>query len=167
MPPQLDNLGIVQLSGPQGFTGAAGATGPQGVPGTDGTDGADGTDGTDGSDGTSNRLAYRKTFDVELLDAPVITFDGTSLTLPTTDGNAWQLQPYSSRIESHWQLHADNTSPKDIDVDTSVSPHVIYVLDDAGRFVYRYDATGSYIDRWALDATNNTCLLYTSPSPRD
>ena len=155
-PARLDNLGLTQLNGPRGPPGNDGNDGTDGAIGPQGIQGTTGNDGTNGTNGYSSQIIFRKTFAIELLNAPTVTYDGTSLTLPPTENNAWQLTPYSSRIQGSFELHADNTSPKDIDVDTGVQPNVVYVLDDAGQFVYRYQETGAYIDRWALDPTNDT-----------
>ena len=155
-PERLDNLGLTQLNGPRGPPGNDGTDGADGADGAIGPMGATGSTGADGTNGYSSQIIFRKTFAIELLESPTVTYDGTSLTLPTTENNAWQLTPYSSRIQGSFELHADNTSPKDIDVDTGVQPHIVYLLDDAGQFVYRYQETGAYIDRWALDPTNDT-----------
>ena len=165
-PPRLDSLGLHQFSGPRGPPGQDGQDGQDGATGLQGIQGVAGQDGTDGTNGTSSIEIYRKTLAVELLEAdrPTVTYDGSGLSnldLPDTDSDAWQRQPYSSRINSNWDLHANNTSPQDIDIDTSVQPNVVYVLDDLpqgiyGGYVYRYSVTGTYIDRWGLNIGNDT-----------
>ena len=156
-------------------------TGIRGPPGRDGNDGNDGqrgltgnpgADGAPGADGEGTRLIYRKSLSYELTTAPTVTFDGTNFTLPATDNNAWQLSWYISRIQSHWVLagsgnnapdHA-SINPQDIDIDTSVQPNRVYVLDAndhgnaVGGYVYIYDTDGAYINRWSLVQANNTAI---------
>lgn len=163
---RLDNLGLAPLTGPRGPPGTDGTNGQDGQDGQDGAAGQDGQDGTDGDNGQSSQIVYRKTVRIELLaaDAPSVTYDGTSLSLPsiavitagTSDNNVWQETPYISKIHGYWNLHANNTSPQDIDVDVGVQPNQVYVLDDAGQHIYRYNVDGTYISRLTLDATNDT-----------
>ena len=140
-------------------------SGIDGERGTDGDDGADsiipgpigltGNNGAVGDNGLSSQIIYRKTTNLDLVAAPSAIYDGTSLGLPTTDNNSWQLQPYVSREFASWALDSRNTMPADVDVDTSIQPNVVYVLDTSG-FVYRYSVNGSFMSRWALDAANDT-----------
>ena len=157
-------------------------TGIRGPPGQDGSDGADGqrgltgdrgSDGQPGADGSGSRLIYRKSLSYEITDAPEVTFDGTTFTLPTDDNNAWQLEPYVTRIQGSWSLagsgnnapdHA-NITAQDIDIDTNVQPNVVYVLDannhgdtNVGGYVYRYRTDGTYISRWSLVQGNSTAI---------
>ena len=176
-PAQLDDLGIANLDR-KGDPGQVirGIDGTDGRDGRDAVDGQDGEDGDDGKDGTSSIIIYRKSLASELLssDRPTVTYDGTNLltglNLPNTDNNAWQLEPYHSKMQGSWALHPDNTNPVDVDIDEAAG--IVYVLD-AGRKrqagppvvpkiigrVYRYNLSdGSYVDRWDLDTNNEDAI---------
>ena len=153
-----------------GIQGPSGSDGRDGVDGQDGQRGLTGDRGSDGQNGDGISIIYRKSLNYEITQRPSVTFDGTNFTLPTEDNNAWQLSPYVSRVQGNWPLagsgnnapdHA-NIDPASIDIDTTVQPNVVYVLDsnnhgdtNVGGYVYRY-RNDAYIDRWPLAQANDT-----------
>ena len=148
-------LGLVKLSGPRGPPGSDGRDGNQGQIGLTG---APGNDGNDGNNGLSSRLTYRKTIAVELTTAPSVTYDGSTISLPSTDSNAWRLTPYISQVYSTWTLTtipAGNTI-QDLAVDESVDPNVLYVLNVTNDTIYRYNiSTRAFLNSWAVHSSND------------
>ena len=149
--------GVGQLTGRDGRVGNTGAIGPIGLTGRAGRDAAPAVDGTDGN---SSDFVFRKTINVEITTAPTITYDGTNLTLPSDDNNAWQEDNYISRIHASYPLDSRNSNPQGIDRDESGGTAIDYVLDrtpdvNGDRWVYRYNSTtGAFIDRWRLHSSN-------------
>ena len=88
--------------------------------GEQGRQGRTGNSGIDGQNGYSTRLIYRKSLQLDLLQSPVVTYDGirppdaNSLTLPNDD---WSVEPYVTRSFNSFLLDAGNNSPQALDYD--------------------------------------------------
>ena len=92
-----------------------------------------GGDGTNGENGFTERTIFRKANQYDYNVTPVVTYDGTTLSVPTQ----WSVDPYVSQKFEDWTL--PTTTPQDIavDLDTNI------ILTLAGDNVYRNNLRGT------------------------